>query len=97
MTSHWPWPFTGAAGKGGGKAPVFKEKPKVSQEAGGANLVIECKCTSSPKPELTWYKDNKALTETNRVKSRVTNTGEDYVINLDILVSSLFSFTSPEN
>ncbi|XP_052800015.1 twitchin-like isoform X4 [Mya arenaria] len=78
--------FSGAqAGKAGGKAPVFKEKPKVSQEGGGKNLVIECKCTASPKPSLTWYKDNQSLTETNRVKSSVSGSGEDYIIKLDIL------------
>jgi hypothetical protein len=67
---------------------VFKEKPKVTQEGAGKNLLIECKCTASPKPNLSWFKDNQPLTETNRVKSRMSGTGEEYVINLDILVCS---------
>lgn len=79
--------FSGAqAGKAAGKPPVFKEKPKVSQEGGGKNLLVECKCIASPKPTLTWFKDNKPLTETNRVKSRMSGTGEEFIINLDILV-----------
>ena len=81
---------TGAQpGKPGGKAPTFKEKPTVSQENGGKNLVIQCKCLANPKPVVTWYKDNKVLQETNRVKSRMSGTGEDFVMNLDILVSFL--------
>ena len=81
---------TGAQpGKPGGKAPTFKEKPTVSQENGGKNLVIQCKCLANPKPVVTWYKDNKVLQETNRVKSRMSGTGEDFVMNLDILVRFL--------
>ena len=72
--------------KPGGKAPTFTEKPKVNQEAGGKNLVVECKCTANPKPDITWYKDNKLLKETNRVKTRLSVTGDDYVLYLDILV-----------
>ena len=82
--------ITGAQpGKPGGKAPTFKEKPTVSQENGGKNLVIQCKCLANPKPVVTWYKDNKVLQETNRVKSRMSGTGEDFVMNLDILVRFL--------
>lgn len=87
IIAFYNYVLTGA-GKGG-KAPVFKEKPKITQEGGGKNLLIECKCTANPKPTLTWYKDNKVLTENNRVKSRVTNNGDDYVICLDVLVSAL--------
>ena len=92
--THSPVKFlsslTGAQpGKPGGKAPTFKEKPTVSQENGGKNLVIQCKCLANPKPVVTWYKDNKVLQETNRVKSRMSGTGEDFVMNLDILVSFL--------
>ena len=80
-------------GKPGGKAPTFKEKPSVKQEGGGKNLVIECKCSANPKPDITWYKDNKVLKETNRVKSRMSGTGEDFVLNLDILVRDIVSLS----
>lgn len=71
----------------GGVAPTFKEKPKVAQDASGKNLVIECRCSSNPKPEVLWFKDGVSLPMNARIKPTITGAGNDYVIKLEITVS----------
>ena len=71
----------------GGIAPTFKEKPKVAQDPSGKNLVIECSCTANPKPELFWFKDGVTLPLSATKKSTLTQSGNEFVIKLEILVS----------
>ncbi|XP_052825204.1 twitchin isoform X2 [Octopus bimaculoides] len=68
-----------------GKAPNFKEKPKISQDASGKNIHIECSCTADPKPTITWYKGSTLLKENNRLKLKTTQDKENYSFMLDIL------------
>ncbi|KAL3842488.1 hypothetical protein ACJMK2_020494, partial [Sinanodonta woodiana] len=68
-----------------GKAPTFKEKPKITQDNASKSITVDCICVAAPKPTITWYKDNAALSESANIKMRVTESGEEYTIHLDIL------------
>ena len=68
-------------------APVFKEKPKVGQDASGKNIVIECRCTGSPKPTITWFKGTQVVASSTRVKQTMTESGGEYIIKMEIVVS----------
>ncbi|XP_059156398.1 twitchin-like isoform X4 [Physella acuta] len=69
----------------GGMAPTFKEKPKVSQDPTGKNIIIECHCTANPKPSLTWFKGSSVLAASNRLVPTLTENGNEYTLKLEIL------------
>ncbi|CAG5133821.1 unnamed protein product, partial [Candidula unifasciata] len=71
--------------KAGGVAPTFKEKPKIIQDPSGKNINIECHCTASPKPTITWYKGASVLAASSRVVPTVTENGNECVLKLEIL------------
>jgi len=60
---------TGAVGKPkipDGIAPRFPHKPSIRQE--GENLVMECQLEANPLPEITWYRADQRVEETNRMR-----------------------------
>ena len=75
------------APKPGGIAPTFTEKPKVSQDASGKNIVIVCQCTASPKPTITWLKGTAPLQASARVVPTMVEDGNKYTLKLEIMVS----------
>ncbi|XP_041366543.1 twitchin-like isoform X3 [Gigantopelta aegis] len=68
----------------GGIAPTFTEKPRVTQEAGGKNIVIICKCTANPKPTISWFKGTTPLATGPRVNTTMTSEGDDHTIKMEI-------------
>lgn len=75
-------------------APTFKEKPKIIQDPSGKNIIIECRCTASPKPSITWYKGASVLAASSRVVPTVTESDNEYMLKLEILVRVHLSFIS---
>ncbi|KAJ8299697.1 hypothetical protein KUTeg_023757 [Tegillarca granosa] len=52
----------------------------------GVNLVIDCKCTASPKPTISWQRENKPITEGPKYKMRTKENGtNNFIFYLDIL------------
>jgi len=51
-----------------GDAPEFLEKPKIVQKDGGKILAIKMLAQSKVEPKIEWFKDDKAIGETDRVK-----------------------------
>ncbi|XP_076471204.1 twitchin-like [Babylonia areolata] len=69
----------------GGVAPAFTEKPKVSQDPSGKNIIITCQCTGSPAPNITWFKGANQLQPSARVVPTVKEEGGKYTLKLEIL------------
>jgi len=51
-----------------GDAPEFLEKPKIIQKDGGKSIQIKMLVQSKTEPKIEWFKDDKAIGETDRVK-----------------------------
>jgi len=54
-----------------GVAPRFPSKPTIRQE--GDNLVMECHLEAHPLPEITWYRGEKRVEETTRIRHECKN------------------------
>merc|ERR1711874_548758 len=54
-----------------GVAPRFPSKPTIRQE--GDNLVMECQLEAHPMPEITWYRGDKRVEETTRIRHECKN------------------------
>ena len=52
-----------------GVAPRFPSKPTIRQD--GDNLLMECQLEAHPLPEITWYRGDKRVEETSRIKHEV--------------------------
>lgn len=66
-----------------GKAPRFPKKPTIRQE--GDILIMECVLEANPSPDITWYHDNKVLSDNSRVRMIRVVTGKDiYLLTLEI-------------
>ena len=46
-----------------GAAPSFLQKPVIKQADGGKKILFECKIAADPKPTLTWYREDKVISE----------------------------------
>jgi hypothetical protein len=42
-------------------APTFKDKPRDQVGIDGDRIIVSCKVTGNPKPEVTWYKNKQPL------------------------------------
>ncbi|KAL8565323.1 hypothetical protein ACOMHN_029019 [Nucella lapillus] len=69
----------------GGVAPTFTEKPKVSQDPSGKNIIITCQCQGTPKPNFIWYKGTTVLEASARVLETVHEEGNKYTLKLEVL------------
>lgn len=66
-----------------GVAPRFPSKPTIRQD--GDNLVMECQLEAHPLPEITWYRGDKRVEETSRIKHEVKNVSKHkYLLMLTI-------------
>ena len=52
-----------------GVAPRFPSKPTIRQD--GDNLLMECQLEAHPLPEITWYRGDKRVEETTRIKHEI--------------------------
>lgn len=73
-----------------GFAPSFIEKPRIIPNESGTLITLRCNCTANPKPEVTWYKGTKLVTETSKISMKVTGQENKYEILLLIQVMSIF-------
>merc|ERR1712223_2188402 len=66
-----------------GVAPRFPAKPTIRQD--GDNLVMECNLEAHPLPEITWFRGDKRVEETQRIKHEVKNVSKHkYLLMLTI-------------
>ena len=66
-----------------GVAPRFPAKPTIRQD--GDNLVMECNLEAHPLPEITWFRGDKRVEETQRIKHEVRNVSKHkYLLMLTI-------------
>ena len=66
-----------------GVAPRFPAKPTIRQD--GDNLVMECNLEAHPLPEITWFRGDKRVEETQRIKHEVkTVSKHKYLLMLTI-------------
>lgn len=49
---------------------------------------MKCKCSAKPKPEVTWYKADKVVKESNKIKIIVNELEDTYEIICEITVSA---------
>jgi len=71
-----------------GDAPEFLEKPKILKKDGGKVLNIKMIAQSKVEPKIEWFKDDKAITQTDRVKIITTKDEKDptkYTLLLEII------------
>lgn len=72
-------------------APSFTQKPQLHQEDDGNRLVFECKVTSCPKPEITWFRSDNVIIEDDRTAVKIQTVGTNHflvVLELDDVVES---------
>lgn len=72
-------------------APSFTQKPQLRQEDEGNRLVFECKVSSSPKPDITWFRSDTKLVEDARTTVKVQTIGTNsflVVLELDDVIES---------
>lgn len=67
-----------------GDGPIFLEKPRILSENNGKLVIMECKVKATPRPEITWTKEGKVLTETSQMKFFVVEKRETYDIRLEL-------------
>lgn len=70
-----------------GFAPSFIEKPRIIPNESGTLIQMKCKCSAKPKPEVTWYKADKVVKESNKIKIIVNEQEDTYEIICEITVS----------
>lgn len=61
---------------------MFTGKPAIRQL--GDKLIIECKLTGDPKPEITWQLGNTIITASERMKMFHKSLGKSHTISLEI-------------
>lgn len=52
-------------------APRITLKPQLKQEDNGNKLIFHCEIEAHPKPDIKWFKENIAISESARIKMRV--------------------------
>jgi hypothetical protein len=71
-----------------GIAPRFPRKPTIKQEAD--NLVLECSLEANPMPEITWYRGDKRVEETKRMRYECKKHSKNkYILTLTIKEPSM--------
>lgn len=80
--------FVSGGEDGAGFAPSFIEKPRIIPNDDGTLILLRCKCTANPKPIVTWFKGNKVVNETSKIKMKVNADQENnYEMILEIQVN----------
>ena len=66
---HFLFPGEEAPIPKGGVKPTFTERPVIRQSEEEPNKIIfECRLVGEPRPEITWYHNEKQIVETDRHK-----------------------------
>ena len=72
-------------GAGDDIAPRFTQKPSLKQEDNGNKLVFQCALEASPKPDISWFRGQTPLSQSDRIKMRVDAAGGNtYNVLMDI-------------
>ncbi|KAL1455307.1 hypothetical protein WDU94_009410 [Cyamophila willieti] len=69
---------------GAGFAPSFIEKPRIIPNESGTLIQMKCKCSAKPKPEVTWFKADKVVKESSKIKIIVNEKDDTYEIICEI-------------
>lgn len=67
-----------------GDGPIFIEKPRIISENNGKLVIMECKVKANPRPEITWTKEGRIITETSQIKLFVVQKDDVYEIRLEL-------------
>ncbi|KAL1129847.1 hypothetical protein AAG570_012791, partial [Ranatra chinensis] len=67
-----------------GFAPSFIEKPKIIPNESGTLITMRCTCTAKPKPVVTWLKGTKVVQETSKIRMRIEESNDTYVLLLEL-------------
>jgi len=65
---------------GSGMAPSFIEKPRIIPNESGTLITLRCICTANPKPEVTWFKGTKIVTESSKISMKVSGQENTYEV-----------------
>ena len=66
-------------------APSFVKKPQLRQEDDGNRLVFECKLAGSPKPDVTWFREDIKIQNDSRTTFKVTEEAKNtYAVILEL-------------
>merc|ERR1712061_756733 len=52
----------------GGVKPTFTERPVIRQSDEGSKIIFECRLVGEPVPEVSWFHNDKTLSESGRHK-----------------------------
>ena len=52
----------------GGVKPTFTERPVIRQSDEGNKIIFECRLVGEPVPEVSWFHNDKSLSEGSRHK-----------------------------
>jgi len=74
--------FDSSAADAGKGKPMFTSKPAIRQQ--GDKLIIECKLTADPQPEIIWQKNGENIAESERIKIFLKSDGKNHSISLEI-------------
>lgn len=87
---HEIFTFFIGAEDGAGFAPSFIEKPRIIPNEEGTLILLKCKCTANPKPVVTWFKGNKIVNETSKIRININEQDHNYEMILEIQVKCQF-------
>lgn len=65
-------------------APRITVKPNLKQEDNGNRLLINCEIEASPVPDIKWYKENFHLNDSDRLRSKIIESGNKFKLLLEI-------------
>ncbi|KAI5700170.1 hypothetical protein M8J75_015173 [Diaphorina citri] len=69
---------------GAGFAPSFIEKPRIIPNESGTLIQMKCKCSAKPRPEVKWFKADKLVKESSKIKIIVNEQDDTYEIICEI-------------
>ena len=52
--------------------PTFTERPVIRQSEEGAKIIFECRLVGEPKPQVTWYHNDKVVDASKDKRYNIT-------------------------
>lgn len=81
-----------------GDPPTFMEKPRIRSENSGQLVIMDCKVKADPKPDVVWYHNGKALSQSSKITWRMEEKEDHYYIRLELKVRRVdFCIASEKN
>ena len=68
-------------------APRFTKKPALSQD--GAAIIFGCQIEASPRPDITWYRSDAILNDSDRIKISVTQVSGTNLYDLGLRINNV--------